>query len=182
MPQVAVAMLHFYEDRILQCHSMEVISEFLKDEMPQLVLDNMLTILGEALRMDLGNELLSYETEYFVLEELTESLQLDTDAEDLKSLNESLKSFNKELIDQLALCRGLINNLESKVASLEERLKERDQRIERLVCCGMYMYVCMYVCMYSCIYCQPFLIINFILLFYDAYVSSVSIYRVIVKY
>ena len=130
-------MLHFYEDRILQCQSMECISEFLKDELPQLVLDNMVTILGEALRMDLGNKLQSYETEYCVLEELTMSLQLDTDAEDLKSLNASLKSFNKELIEQLALCRGLITSLESKVAGLEERLKERDQRVERLVCCGM---------------------------------------------
>ena len=129
--QVSVALLRYYETHILRCRTMESISEFLKGKMPQLILDNMPTVLEDALNMDLGNKLTSYETEYFVLEELTTSFQLDPEAQDLKALNESFRNHNKELIEQLAFCRGLIGNLESTVATLQEAVKKQDLRIEK---------------------------------------------------
>ena len=132
-----MALLRYYEAHILRCSTMEAISEFLKEGMPQLVVNHMTTILDDAHHMDLEMKLQNFETEYFVLEELTTSFSVESDAQDLKSLNESFKSHNKELIDQLAYCRGMISNLESVVTSLQETVREQQRRIERCVSlCG----------------------------------------------
>jgi hypothetical protein len=130
--KVAVALLRYYESHILRCTTMESISEFLKENMPQLVLNHMTTILEDAHRMDLESKLQNFETEYFVLEELTTSFSVESDAQDLRSLNESYRSHNKELIEHLALCRGMIGNLQSDVASLQETVREQQKRIKRL--------------------------------------------------
>ena len=129
--QVAVALLRYYETHILRCTTMESISEFLKEGMPQLVLNHVTTILEDAHHMDLESKLQNFEMEYFVLEELTTSFSVESDAQDLKSLNESYRSHNKELIDQLAFCRGVISNLQSDVANLQETVREQQRRIER---------------------------------------------------
>ena len=110
---------------------MESISEFLKEGMPQLVLHHMTTILDDAHHMDLEAKLQNFETEYFVLEELTSSFSIESDPQDLKSMNESFKSHNKELIEQLAFCRGVISNLEGLVVSLQETVGEQQRRIDR---------------------------------------------------
>ena len=101
--------------------------------MPQLVLNHMTTILEDAHHMDLGNKLQSYETEYFVLEELTTSFSVGTEVQDLKSLNESFRNHNKELIEQLAFCRGMISNLESTLAALQETVREQQLRLDRYI-------------------------------------------------
>ncbi|CAI7991867.1 TBC1 domain family member 1 [Geodia barretti] len=130
--KVAVALLRYYESHILRCTTMESISEFLKESMPQLVLNHVTTILEDAHRMDLESKLQNFETEYFVLEELTTSFSVEPDAQDLGSLNESYRNHNKELIEQLALCRGMIGNLQSDVASLKETVREQQKKINRL--------------------------------------------------
>lgn len=124
-------MLRYYEARILRCSTMESVSEFLKADMPRLVLNHMTTILDNAHHMDLGNKLQNFEAEYFVLDELTTSFSVEAEVQDLKMLNESFRSHNKELIEQLALCRGMISNLESLVATLQDTVKEQDKRIHR---------------------------------------------------
>ena len=110
---------------------METISEFLKDQLPQLVLDNMATILEEALKMELGNKLQIYETEYYLMEELTSSFHIDEEAQDLKSLNACIRRQNRELIEQLAFHRGLICQLASTVETLQDRLKEQQIKLEK---------------------------------------------------
>ena len=110
---------------------MESISEFLKERMPQLVLNHMITILNDALHMDLESKLQSFETEYFVLEELTTSFSVESEVQDLKSLNESFRSHNKELIEQLAFCRGMISNLEATVTILQETVRQQQLRLDR---------------------------------------------------
>ena len=127
-----MALLRYYESHILRCTTMESISEFLKESMPQLVLNHVTTILEDAHRMDLESKLQNFETEYFVLEELTTSFSVEPDAQDLGSLNESYRNHNKELIEQLALCRGMIGNLQSDVASLKETVREQQKMIKRL--------------------------------------------------
>ena len=131
LDQVAVALLRYYESHILRCTTMESISEFLKESMPQLVLHHMTTILEDAHHMNLETKLQNFETEYFVLEELTTSFSVESDTQDLKSLNESYKSHSKELIEQLMYCRGMISNLEGLVVSVQETVREQQNRIER---------------------------------------------------
>ena len=126
-----MALLRYYETHILRCHTMESVSEFLKEGMPQLVLNHMTTILEDAHHMDLGSRLQTFETEYLVMEELTDSFSVDSEAQDLKSLNESFQNLNKELIEQLMFCRGVISNLENSVSSLQETVREQQLRVER---------------------------------------------------
>lgn len=126
-----MALLRYYESHILRCSTMESVSVFLKEGMPQLVLNHMTTILEDAHHMDLGSKLSNFETEYFVLEELTTSFSVESEVQDLKSLNESFQNHNKELIEQLAYCRGVISNLESVMTALQDTVKEQQLRIER---------------------------------------------------
>ena len=125
--QVAVSLLRYYESHILECPSMESISEFLKEQMPRLVLKNMVTILRDALHMDLGSKLQSFETEYSMYRELTASFDDEEETTDLKSLNDSFKRRNKELIEQLACLWGTVSSLENSVASLQETVREQQK-------------------------------------------------------
>lgn len=106
---------------------MEAISEFLKDKMPRLVLNSMVAILKDALHMDLGCKLQSFETEYSIYCELTASFDDDEDATDLKSLNDSYKRHNKELVEQIACLRGTVSSLENTVTSLQRTITEQQE-------------------------------------------------------
>lgn len=77
--------------------------------------------------MDLGSKLQSFETEYSMYRELTASFDDEEEATDLKSLNDSYKRRNKELIEQLACLWGTVSSLESNVASLQETVREQQK-------------------------------------------------------
>ena len=91
----------------------------------------MQTIITDALQLDLGNKLQTFETEFQLIAELTESFQVGLETPDLDSMNGMLKKQSRELIEQLAICRGSIQNLESTIQSLKEQVSSQQQRIER---------------------------------------------------
>ncbi len=133
-PQVILTLLHYHQDFVLQCRSMEAITHYLKEQLPAHVLDNMPTIFSDALRVDLGSKLQAFETEYQIMAELTASFQIDMETPpSLESLNNLLKKQNRELIEQLAICRGSIRGLESTVSSLQAEVDEQRDRIQRSV-------------------------------------------------
>jgi len=83
----------------------------------------MSTILENALKIDLGNRLQSFETEFWVMEELSSSFPVDLDAPDLESMNEALRKQNRALIEQLAIAHGAIRNLEDAVQELQQKFE-----------------------------------------------------------
>lgn len=110
---------------------MEAVTSYLKDKLPASVLSNMTTIFSEALEMDLGSKLEAFETEYWIMAELTASLQLSTETQTLESINNLLKKQNRELIEQVAICRGSIRGLETTVSSLQAEIEEQREKIKR---------------------------------------------------
>ena len=97
----------------------------------------MSAILKEALQIDLGNKLQSFETEYEIMLELTNTLNCDAVLTDMDSVNTVLKKQNVTLIEQLAICHGSIRNLEGVVSVLQEQLERQEEKIERLERYGM---------------------------------------------
>ena len=90
----------------------------------------MQAIISDALQLELGSKLQSFETEYEVMDELRATFEVHQDITDIESMNETLKKQNKELIEHLAICHGSIKSLESMVQGLQHELKAQTQRIE----------------------------------------------------
>ena len=127
---MTLSLLDHYQDFVVQHGSMESTSNYLKNHVPMKIMDNMQTIITEALQLDLGNKLQTFETEFQLIAELTES-QVGLETPDLDSMNGMLQKKSRELIEQLAICRGSIQNLESTIQSLKEQVSSQQQRIER---------------------------------------------------
>lgn len=112
----------------MKCHSMESTCTFLKSKLPDIVLNKMPAIFEEALRIDLGNRLATFETEFEVMSELSQNaFRSDIHVSDLESVNAVLRRQNSALIEQLAICHGSIRRLEGMVASLQEQLDNQKQ-------------------------------------------------------
>ena len=111
---------------------MESTCVFLKNKLPDLVLNKMPVIFEEALRIDLGNRLATFEAEFEVMSELSKNaFHSDIYVNDLESVNMVLRKQNSALIEQLAICHGSIRRLETMVTSLQEQLEGQTQRISR---------------------------------------------------
>ena len=127
-PQIALALLNIHEENLLECHNMETTCAFLKNKLPDIVLNKMPTIFEEAMRIDLGNRLATFETEFEVMSELSQNaFRSDIHVNDLDSVNGVLRRQNSALIEQLAICHGSIRRLEGMVAGLQEQLEDQKQ-------------------------------------------------------
>lgn len=116
----------------MECHTMESTCTFLKNKLPELVLNKMPIIFEEALRIDLGNRLATTEAEFEVMSELSENaFRSDIYVSDLESVNMVLRKQNSALIEQLAICHGSIRRLETVVNCLQEQLEEQKKLISK---------------------------------------------------
>lgn len=132
--QIALALLNLHEEYLMECHTMESTCAFLKNKLPDLVLNNMPIIFEEALRIDLGNRLATTEAEFEVMSELSENaFRSDIYVSDLESVSVVLRKQNSALIEQLAICHGSIRRLETMVTSLQEQLEDQKQIISKWV-------------------------------------------------
>ena len=130
--QIALALLNLHEDYLMECHTMESTCVFLKNKLPDLVLNNMPIIFEAALRIDLGNRLATTEAEFEVMSELSENaFRSDIYVNDLESVSVVLRKQNSALIEQLAICHGSIRRLETVVTSLQEQLEDQKQLISK---------------------------------------------------
>jgi len=138
--RIALSLLMHHKEAILQCRAMEPTCIYLKNKLPEEILTNMSTILENALKIDLGNRLQSFETEFCVMEELRSSFPVDLDAPDLESMNEALRKQNRALIEQLAIAHGAIRNLEDAVQELQQKFEAQllssklDRYVPYIVC------------------------------------------------
>ena len=81
---------------------------------------------------DIKTKLQTYETEYQVMHELHASFHHGSQAvSDLESMTDLLRKQNKDLIEQVAVCRGAIVALENVVGSLQKMVEEQQHRLDR---------------------------------------------------
>ena len=83
----------------------------------------MSNILEHALKLDFGNRLQVFETEYRGMEGLTASFPVELDAPDVEALNKVLMKQNRALIEQLAICHGAIHSLTDTVLKLQQKVE-----------------------------------------------------------
>ena len=89
----------------------------------------MAEIIHTAIQLgDLNIKLQIYETEYQVMHELNQVFQ-PTVANDFETMNEVLRKQNKDMVEQLAVCRGAVIRLENTVNILMERVEQQELKI-----------------------------------------------------
>ena len=116
----------------------------------------MSTILENALKIDLGNRLQSFEAEFLLMEELRSSFPVDLDAPDLESMNEALRKQNRALIEQLAITHGAIRTLEDTVQELRQKM----ETLTRSSKPDKYVLTPSFDMLHALIRCDPWLTIN----------------------
>lgn len=132
--QVGLAILTHYEEEIKQLNGMESITDFIKVSIPHSVEDSVSEILHTAVQIQaqsLSIKLQTFETEYHVMHEIMATFHMKESSSSVSDTNDLLRKQNKDLIEQLAVCRGALMRLESIVTSLNERVEEQEKRIEK---------------------------------------------------
>ncbi|XP_015273904.1 PREDICTED: LOW QUALITY PROTEIN: TBC1 domain family member 1 [Gekko japonicus] len=127
--KVALSLLGSHKPLILQHESLETIVDFIKCTLPNLGLVQMEKTINQVFEMDISKQLQAYEVEYHVLQdELIDSSLNDNQRMDkLEKANSSLRKQNFDLLEELQVANGKIQNLEIMVESLlnsESKLKQ----------------------------------------------------------
>lgn len=111
---------------------METITSFLKSEIPERVSHDSSEILHSASQIgDLSSKLKTFETEYLVMHELMSTFHMEKKVamSDTEATNDLLRKQNKDLIEQVVMCRGAIMRLESAVTMLQNTCTSQQQQL-----------------------------------------------------
>ncbi|XP_014450440.2 TBC1 domain family member 1 isoform X5 [Alligator mississippiensis] len=127
--KVALSLLGSHKPLILQHENLETIVDFIKTTLPKLGLVQMEKTISQVFEMDIAKQLQAYEVEYHVLQdELIDSSLNDNQRMDkLEKANSNLRKQNFDLLEELQVANGKIQNLEAMVENLlnnEGKLKQ----------------------------------------------------------
>ncbi|NWU98868.1 TBCD1 protein, partial [Upupa epops] len=134
--KVALSLLGSHKPLILQHENLETIVDFIKSTLPNLGLVQMEKTISQVFEMDIAKQLQAYEVEYHVLQdELIDSSLNDNQRLDrLEKANSSLRKQNFDLLEELQMANGKIQNLEATVELLlanEGKLKQSIVTLEQ---------------------------------------------------
>ncbi|XP_050752082.1 TBC1 domain family member 1 isoform X3 [Gymnogyps californianus] len=134
--KVALSLLGSHKPLILQHENLETIVDFIKSTLPNLGLVQMEKTISQVFEMDIAKQLQAYEVEYHVLQdELIDSSLNDNQRLDrLEKANSSLRKQNFDLLEELQVANGKIQNLEATVELLltnEGKLKQSILTLEQ---------------------------------------------------
>ena len=132
LPQVSLALLTLHEDALLQCDSMESISEYIKVVIPDTALEHLPYILSYSLKAppNFCAKLKGFEAEYHVLHNLKLSSSPRKEPRCLEEAVEEVRKQNNALIEQVAACQGAVTRLEAQLQGQLEREARKDKLIE----------------------------------------------------
>ncbi|XP_072476564.1 TBC1 domain family member 1 isoform X5 [Notamacropus eugenii] len=134
--KVALSLLGSHKPLILQHENLETIVDFIKNTLPNLGLVQMEKTINQVFEMDISKQLQAYEVEYHVLQdELIDSSPLSDNQrmDKLEKTNSSLRKQNLDLLEELQVANGKIQNLEATIETLmanENKLKQRALALE----------------------------------------------------
>uniref|UniRef100_A0A8C3LGF5 TBC1 domain family member 1 n=1 Tax=Chrysolophus pictus TaxID=9089 RepID=A0A8C3LGF5_CHRPC len=134
--KVALSLLGSHKPLILQHENLETIVDFIKNTLPNLGLVQMEKTISQVFEMDIAKQLQAYEVEYHVLQDelIDSSLNDNQRLDKLEKANSSLRKQNFELLEELQVANGKIQNLEATVQLLltnEGKLKESILSLEQ---------------------------------------------------
>ncbi|XP_075565112.1 TBC1 domain family member 1 isoform X4 [Pelecanus crispus] len=134
--KVALSLLGSHKPLILQHENLETIVDFIKSTLPNLGLVQMEKTISQVFEMDIAKQLQAYEVEYHVLQDelIDSSLNDNQRLDKLEKANSSLRKQNFDLLEELQVANGKIQNLEATVELLltnEGKLKESILTLEQ---------------------------------------------------
>ncbi|NWU68178.1 TBCD1 protein, partial [Pterocles burchelli] len=134
--KVALSLLGSHKPLILQHENLETIVDFIKSTLPNLGLVQMEKTISQVFEMDIAKQLQAYEVEYHVLQDelIDSSLNDNQRLDKLEKANNSLRKQNFELLEELQVANGKIQNLEATVELLltnEGKLKQSVLTLEQ---------------------------------------------------
>ncbi|XP_063013498.1 TBC1 domain family member 1 isoform X1 [Melospiza melodia melodia] len=134
--KVALSLLGSHKPLILQHENLETIVDFIKSTLPNLGLVQMEKTISQVFEMDIAKQLQAYEVEYHVLQDelIDSSLNDNQRLDKLEKANSSLRKQNFDLLEELQVANGKIQNLEATVELLltnEGKLKQSILALEQ---------------------------------------------------
>ncbi|NXU14478.1 TBCD1 protein, partial [Pardalotus punctatus] len=134
--KVALSLLGSHKPLILQHENLETIVDFIKSTLPNLGLVQMEKTISQVFEMDIAKQLQAYEVEYHVLQDelIDSSLNDNQRLDKLEKANSSLRKQNFDLLEELQVANGKIQNLEATVELLltnEAKLKQSILTLEQ---------------------------------------------------
>ncbi|XP_010004427.1 PREDICTED: TBC1 domain family member 1 isoform X4 [Chaetura pelagica] len=134
--KVALSLLGSHKPLILQHENLETIVDFIKSTLPNLGLVQMEKTISQVFEMDIAKQLQAYEVEYHVLQDelIDSSLNDNQRLDKLEKANSSLRKQNFDLLEELQVANGKIQNLEATVELLltnEGKLKQTILTLEQ---------------------------------------------------
>ncbi|NXB06335.1 TBCD1 protein, partial [Cnemophilus loriae] len=134
--KVALSLLGSHKPLILQHENLETIVDFIKTTLPNLGLVQMEKTISQVFEMDIAKQLQAYEVEYHVLQDelIDSSLNDNQRLDKLEKANSSLRKQNFDLLEELQVANGKIQNLEATVELLltnEGKLKQSILTLEQ---------------------------------------------------
>ncbi|KAF4790396.1 TBC1 domain family member 1 [Turdus rufiventris] len=134
--KVALSLLGSHKPLILQHDHLETIVDFIKSTLPNLGLVQMEKTISQVFEMDIAKQLQAYEVEYHVLQDelIDSSLNDNQRLDKLEKANSSLRKQNFDLLEELQVANGKIQNLEATVELLltnEGKLKQSILTLEQ---------------------------------------------------
>ncbi|KAM9578806.1 TBC1 domain family member 1 isoform 10-T10 [Guaruba guarouba] len=134
--KVALSLLGSHKPLILQHENLETIVDFIKSTLPNLGLVQMEKTISQVFEMDIAKQLQAYEVEYHVLQDelIDSSLNDNQRLDKLEKANSSLRKQNFDLLEELQVANGKIQNLEATVELLltnEGKLKQSIVTLEQ---------------------------------------------------
>ncbi|XP_061439191.1 TBC1 domain family member 1 isoform X6 [Rhineura floridana] len=127
--KVALSLLGSHKPLILQHENLETIVDFIKCILPNLGLVQMEKTINQVFEMDISKQLQAYEVEYHVLQDelIDSSLNDNQRIDKLEKANTSLRKQNFDLLEELQMANGKIQNLQVMVETLlnnESKLRQ----------------------------------------------------------
>uniref|UniRef100_A0A670Y2P7 TBC1 domain family member 4 n=1 Tax=Pseudonaja textilis TaxID=8673 RepID=A0A670Y2P7_PSETE len=132
--KVALSLLGSHKPLILEHENLETIVDFIKSILPNLGLVQMEKTINQVFEMDISKQLQAYEVEYHVLQdELIDSSLNDNQRMDkLEKANSNLRKQNFDLLEELQVANGKIQNLEAMIEVLLNSEGKLNQTIRAL--------------------------------------------------
>ncbi|NWH78335.1 TBCD1 protein, partial [Piaya cayana] len=130
--KVALSLLGSHKPLILQHENLETIVDFIKSTLPNLGLVQMEKTISQVFEMDIAKQLQAYEVEYHVLQDelIDSSLNDNQRLDKLEKANSSLRKQNFDLLEELQVANGKIQNLEATV----ELLLTNESKLKQSIC------------------------------------------------
>lgn len=131
--KAALSLLSHFADTLLSCNSFESIMECFKNTLPALDAPTMEGIVSGMFSLDLGQELVSYQVEYHLLQEemVYTPKRPGLSSADLEE-NRTLRRQNMELLEQLQVANNNVSRLEASVSSYQGTVQHLEKRIRQL--------------------------------------------------